>query len=166
MMEHTSAQKYWHRLFELGIFLKGVNGVWETLGGVLFLFLSRAAPGTSLLSVTSHELLEDPNDVFINFLVQIFQNVPSDARTFAAVYLLAHGILNIFLTIQLYRDRHWAYLVTIGFTLFFMTYQIYRIGIHHSLFLAAVTIFDAIFVVLAWHEYKHHRERKIERLAV
>jgi uncharacterized membrane protein len=153
--------KHWHKLFELSIFLKGVNGVWEVSSGVLVLFLSKITLETWFSIVTRYELLEDPNDVLINFLMSAFQNVSNNAQIFAAFYLLLHGLLNIFLTIQLYRNKPWAYLVTIGSVLLLMIYQIYRISIHHSLLLTAITIFDVFFIGLAWHEYKYHQEQRI-----
>ena len=152
-------QKYWHELFELGVLLKGINGIWETTSGLLFLFLSKETLQNWLFVVTRNELLEDPHDYLINFLTQIFQNVSHGARLFAAVYLVVHGLLNIFLAIQLRRNRHWAYLVTIGFTLLFLVYQIYRISVHHSVLLMVITLFDIIFVGLAWHEYKHYKKK-------
>ncbi len=158
-MTKISIQKYWHELFEFGVIIKGFNGVWETISGFLVLVLSKATLSHWFFLVTRNELLEDPNDKFINFLAHALQNFSADAKTFAALYILAHGVLNVFLAIQLYRDRHWAYLVTIGTMIMFMVYQTYRISIHHSLLLTAITIFDGIFILLAWHEYKYHRDR-------
>jgi len=72
---------------------------------------------------------------------------------------LLHGLLNIFLAIQLYRDKHWVYLLAVGTMTLSVFYQIYRISIYHSLLLAAFTIFDIFFIALAWHEYKHHKDK-------
>jgi uncharacterized membrane protein len=152
-------QKYWHELFEVGMTLKAFNGVWETVTGFLFLVLSKETLHKWFSRVFSNELLEDPHDKLIQFLTHTFQNVSSDTKTFAALYIFLHGILNIFLVVQLYRDKHWAYLVTIGSMVLFMIYQIHRISVHHSLFLTILTIFDALFIVLTWHEYKHHTEK-------
>ena len=78
-------QKYWHELFELGVFLKGVNGIWETTSGLLFLFLSKETLHNWFFVITRNEILEDPHDHLLNFLVQAFQNVSHGARLFAAV---------------------------------------------------------------------------------
>lgn len=159
-MLKLSARKFWHDLFEFGILIKGFNGAWETVSGLLVLFLSKATLSSwfSLL-IVRNELLEDPHDKFINFLADALQNFSNNTKTFAALYILSHGLLNIFLVIHLRRDKHWAYLVTIGATVMFMLYQIYRISLHHSLILAVITIFDAFFIMLAWHEYKYHRDK-------
>ena len=128
-------EKYWHKFFEIGVFVKGFNGIWETLSGLL--------------------VLEDPSDHLINFLAGVLQNFSREAQTFAALYILIHGALNIFLAVQLYRGKKWAYLFVINVTTLFVLYQIYRIGIHHSLLLTILTIIDILFVVVAWHEYRH-----------
>lgn len=160
-MKRLLSQKYWHELFEAGIAIKGFNGVWETITGFLFLVLSKETLDSWFSYITRNELLEDPRDNLIQFFAHTFQNFSSDTKTFAALYVFLHGILNIFLVIQLYRDKHWAYLVTIGSMIIFMIYQIYRISVHHSLFLTLITIFDALFIALAWHEYKYHRDKVV-----
>lgn len=147
-------QKYWHKLFKFSVLIKGFTGAWEVVSGFLFLFLSKAALGGWFSFLVHKELVEDPNDRFINFLAYALQNLSSDAKTFAALYVLAHGLLNIFLVIQLYRNKYWAYLVIVWVMLVSMPYQIYRISLHHSFVLAVITIFDAFFIALAWREYK------------
>ena len=153
-MLRSTIQKYWHLLFEFAVIIKGFNGVWETLSGFLVLFLNKTKLNNWFDILLHSELLEDPNDKFIAFLSHALQNFSADIKVFVASYMLVHGLLNIFLAIQLYRDKHWAYLFAIWTMLIFITYQIYRIVIHHSLILTALTIFDVVFVFLAWHEYK------------
>lgn len=155
--------KYWHNFFELGIFAKGFNGIWETTSGVLILFTGQLTLNDWFQALTRNELLEDPHDKLMGFLAHSLQNFSPDIQKFAALYLLIHGVLNIFLAIQLYRDKHWAYFVTILSVALSMVYQIHRIMLHHSLFLSAITVFDAIFIILAWHEYKYHQEKALGR---
>jgi uncharacterized membrane protein len=152
------SQKYWHKIFEFGVLLKGLNGTWETLSGLLVLFLNKTNLDYWFSLLTYNEILEDPNDKLINFFATVLQNFSKETITFAAIYLIFHGILNLFLAVQLYRDKHWAYLLTTGVLMVSVFYQIYRINIHHSLILIAITIFDIIFVFLTWHEYKYHKE--------
>jgi len=150
---------FWHELFEYGVFIKGLNGIWETVSGLLTLFLSKATFSKWFYLIARNELLEDPNDKFVNFLARALQNLSNNTKTFAALYILIHGLLNIFLAIQLYRDKHWAYPVTIGIMLIVALYQIQRISINHSLILTAITLLDLLFILLAWHEYKYHQEK-------
>ncbi len=159
-MKKFIKEKYWDRFFNLGIIIKAINGLWETITGFLFLFLSKATFSYWFYAVAQNELLEDPNDRLINFLTHSFQNFSINTKTFVAIFLLASGILNIFLVIQLLRKKYWAYLATIWIMLVFMIYQVFRIYIHHSLVLTIITIYDAIFIVVIWHEYKNHKELK------
>ncbi len=141
-------ERYWHTFFEFGVLIKGFNGVLETVGGVLILFLSKSAFGSLFSFLARGELL---------------QNLPAGAKTFAAIYILLHGILNIFLAIQLYRNRLWAYLATISAMILFIFYQIYRINLHHSITLTVVTIFDLLFIALAWHEYQYQKRIIVDK---
>jgi len=134
-MKTLIKEKYWHELFEIGIVLKGINGIWETLSGILILFLNKATLSNWFSYISYHELLEDPGDKFINFFAGLLQNLSSSTQTFVAIYILFHGCLNIFLSIQLYRKKHWAYLVTIVSIILFLFYQVYRVYLYHSVFL-------------------------------
>ncbi|MHB8871338.1 MAG: DUF2127 domain-containing protein [Candidatus Doudnabacteria bacterium] len=155
------AEKNWHRLFELGLIIKGVNGVIETLSGFFVIFASKATINTLFFNLTRGELLEDPHDRLINFIMHSLGQLSTSTKLFAAIYILTHGLLNIFLAIQLYREKLWAYLVTINLMILFIIYQIYRISYNHSLILTLITIWDIIFVIVLWHEYKYHKKQKL-----
>lgn len=159
MMEYkvSKFERYWHGFFEFGILLKGFNGVWETISGFLVLFLSRATFSRLFYFLARRELLENPRDRFLYFVVRSFQHVTPEIKVLAAAYILGHGLLNIFLAIQLYRNRLWAYLVTMSAMVVFMSYQVYRIVLHHSRALTILTIFDVLFLILTWHEYRYQR---------
>lgn len=154
-MRSILPEKYWHAFFESGIFLKGFNGVWEMLVGTLFFTLDRNTLHNWYAIITTHELLQDPNDPFLRLLAHTFQNANAGTQKFAATYLLIHGCINIFLAIQLYRGRHWAYPATIGVLAVFFVYQIYRIALYHSLVLMIITAFDVVLAILIWHEYRY-----------
>jgi len=149
---------YWHRLFEIGVVIKGINGAIETISGTLILLISKVTLYHVFTYFTRGELLEDPTDGFMQFLSFHLQTLSNSTKTFAAIYILLHGILNIFLATQLYRQRLWAYLITIGCMLLFMVYQIYRVTHTHSVILSVITLFDFIFIVLAWHEYQYRKD--------
>ncbi len=90
----------------------------------------------------------------------------SSMRAFIGVYLLFQGILNAFLAYNLFRNRLWAYQVTLGFTGLFVLYQIYRFSHTHSLLLLGLTLFDIVFMVLTWHEYQYQStNRNVEKTA-
>jgi len=113
-----------------------------------------------VLHFTRGELLEDPNDKIIQYITHTLQNFSNSTKTFAAIYILFHGIINIFLAIKLFQEKLWAYKVSIALTGTFMLYQLYRVASFHSLPLAIITLADFFFIILTWHEYKYKSRLK------
>jgi uncharacterized membrane protein len=150
-------EDYLHQIFEFGIFIKAVNGIWETISGIFILLSGKTVLNKLFYFVSNKELLEDPNDIFFNFLSKFLENLSHSTQVFIAFYILIHGLLNLFLVIQLYRDKIWAYLATMSVMVVFIFYQIHRIVLHHSVFLTLITTFDILFVILTWHEYKRKK---------
>lgn len=74
--------------------------------------------------------------------------------TFAALYLLAHGIVKIVLVAALLLNQMWSYPWMIGFLLLFIGYQLYLIALSPTWGLTALTIFDALIVWLTWREWR------------
>ena len=99
-------------------------------------------------------LSEDPNDYIASHLLGYAQGLTGGTVTFAALYLLVHGIVKIVLVAALLRNQIWAYPWMIGFLLIFIAYQIYQIALHPTLGLSALTIFDAAIVWLTWREWR------------
>jgi uncharacterized membrane protein len=142
------------RVFEVGIVLKGLDGVLETIGGLLLLAVTPATINTVVASLTQHELSEDPNDLVATHLLGYAQGLSGTSVTFAALYLLAHGIVKVVLVAALLRNQLWAYPWMIGFLTLFIGYQLYRLILHPALGLGALTVFDAVIVWLTWREWR------------
>ena len=99
MRKRNSQQPVLHYLFELGIFLKFLNGLLEVVGGV-FLFLSTPQSLSKLAAkLLTNELLEDPRGLVANTLLHAAQRLSANAQVFASVYLLVHGIVKVGLVI-------------------------------------------------------------------
>jgi uncharacterized membrane protein len=144
------------RIFEIGIILKGLDGVLEVIGGLLLLAVTPATIDRMTVRLTQHELSEDPNDFIASHLLRYTYGLTGSAVTFAAAYLLAHGIVKIVLVAALLRNQAWAYPWMIGFLLLFIGYQVYRLALSPTFWLTALTIFDALIVWLTWREW--HRQ--------
>lgn len=128
-------QKYWHTLFEASVLLKAINGVWETISGFALIFVTKNAIAHTFLG-----------------------HLSTGAKEFAGAYILAHGLINIFLAYHLYRDRLWAFWVSGGFFSISIIYLWHRQSHTNSPFLYALIVFDIIFVFLTIHEY-HFRAK-------
>lgn len=148
-------EKYIHRVFEFGVVIKGINGLIETVGGAVLLFVSRAKLGALFYFLTQRELAEDPHDGLVNYLGHYFQSMTAYSKYFGAIYLITHGVIKIFLVAGLLRNRLWAYPASMGFFILFILYQLYHLSHTYSLGLVLLTILDALVVVLTWHEYRY-----------
>jgi uncharacterized membrane protein len=142
------------RLFEIGIILKGLDGILETIGGLLLLVVTPATINRLTVLLTQHELSEDPNDFIAGHLLQYAHDLTGSAVTFAAVYLLLHGVTKIVLVAALLRNQIWAYPWMIGFLLIFIGYQLYRLVLSLTFGLSALTVFDAVIVWLTWRVWR------------
>lgn len=148
------SQKFWHDLFNAGVFLKALNSVWET-GAGLFLLLNTHAmfSGRPFLFIRE-EFLGGRGDMLFRFTSQHLNTLSVSTKNFIGLYLLLHGLLNMFLAYNLYKNRLWAYPAAMAVVSLFLVYQIYRLFHTHSLILLGVTMFDVTFVILTWHEYR------------
>lgn len=146
-------------IFKVGVFTKAANGIWETFTGALIILLGPQRLGKFLAFLARRELFEHPRDGLMTFAMHALQS--HSTRKFVALYFLIHGIVNLFLAIQLYRERLWAYVATVIAMSAYIVYQIHRINLYHSRLLMLVTVYDALFIILTWHEYRYRKQAKL-----
>jgi uncharacterized membrane protein len=154
------------RLFEIGIILKGLDGVVELVGGLLLLFVTPGDIYHLVAVLTQGELSEDPDDVVARYLLHTANGLSGNAVIFAAAYLLVHGAVKVVLVIALLLNKLWAYPSIIIILLIFIGYQLYRIVLNPSAGLITLTVFDALIVALTWREYRRQRRTPPDRPAV
>src|SRR5256886_6339428 len=83
------------RTFEVGITLKGLDGVLEVVGGLLLLVVSPATINQLVRSLTQHELSQDPHDFIATHLLNAANGLTGSSARFGAIYLLLHGVVKI-----------------------------------------------------------------------
>ena len=145
--------------FAIALVAKGLDGVLELAGGIALLLVPRKDLIGWVATLTQHELSEDPHDFIATHLLASAHHLTVATQTFAAVYLLAHGIVKVVLVVAVLRDRLWAYPWMIGFLLVFIGYQTYRFALQPTWGLALLTVFDALIVWLTRREYGKRRAR-------
>lgn len=147
------------RTFAIGIIAKGLNGIIEILGGLLLLIATPEAIGRLITALTRRELAEDPSDFLATRLLHLSQSttLTDSGLTFAAIYLLAHGVVKVVLVAAVLRGRLWAYPWMIGFLILFIGYQLYRIAVDPTAAMIALTVFDVVLTWLAIREWRRHR---------
>jgi len=152
------SQQQVHRLFAASVLIKGVDGVLETIGGFLFMFVSPKALNSLVVFFTAHELSEDPDDWFATTLRHAVHNLSSDTKLFVSAYLVAHGLVKVFLVAGLLRKKLWAYPAALWFLGIFLLYQLYRFSHTHSLGLLALSALDLFVASLVWLEYRSQKQ--------
>ena len=150
---------WWDRLFAVGIIAKGLDGILELVCGILLLFIPPENLKQWTILVAQPELTEDPDDFIANHLLQGIAGLTDHVVFFAALYLLAHGMVKVVLVMALLREKLWAYPWMIAVLIMFIGYQLFQITQTSSAGLVALTVFDILMVVLTWHEYRRHRLR-------
>ena len=149
-----------HIAFEVGVFLKGLNGLLELAGGILLLIFPPNALRHFVVNLTHNELSKDPHDFIALHLRHAAAALSTNAELFAAIYLLSHGIIKVVLVWALLRDKQWAFPWAIGIFAAFGLYQTYRYILEPSGWLLALTVLDVIVMFLTWAEW-----RRVKRTA-
>ena len=143
-----------HFLFEVGIWLKGLDAFLEMLGGMLLSFFTTAQISRLLVFATQHELSREPNDVVANYFFNLSQRLSVDAQNFASVYLVIHGAVKLLLVVLILKKKLWAYPIGIAFFAVFGLYEVYRFSYTGSLWLILFACADFLLTILTFHEYR------------
>ena len=143
-----------HISFEIGLFIKGIDGVLEVIGSALLILVSPNQVHIIITKITQHELSEDPNDFLVKLLFSLSNTYSVSVQLFSAFYLLTHGVIKLVIIYLLRRKKYWAYPLSIVFLLLFSIYQTYRFINTHSVWLIILTIFDAVMIFLTYQEYR------------
>jgi uncharacterized membrane protein len=143
-----------HRLFWIGILFKAINGLLETASGVILLTIGNETIARVTYAVVRPELAEDPNDWIANQLLSSALHLSSDAKLFAIVYLLVHGIVKLVIVAAIWFSQLWAYwLAGIVFSLF-VIYQMARFAVTHSILMLFLTAVDLVIIALLPPEHR------------
>ncbi|HKK27424.1 MAG TPA: DUF2127 domain-containing protein [Gemmatimonadota bacterium] len=143
-----------HRLFRIGTWLKGLDGLLELAGGTALLVLSRGQILRAAVFVTRRELSEDPGDPVANAILAAARHLAVDVRHFAAAYLLVHGAVKLVLVAGLLAERRRAFPVALAVLGAFVAYQVYRTFASGSLVLAGLTLVDIGIIALVAREWR------------
>lgn len=161
-MSHQKKEVLFHRIFEIGIVVKGVDGILELIGGVLLLSFKSQSISTVIQTIFRHELTQDPTDILANFFLQFSHQVSENTIFFAAIYLIIHGVIKLGLFVGLWYKKLWMYPLAGCVMAIFVAYQVGNILHLHSIVLALLTMIDLAILVLLRFEYKRIQEKNRE----
>lgn len=147
-----------HKMFVISLILKMLNAIAEIIGGIGALFISSAILIHIVNLIGKEELVEDPKDAIINYLMQAVQHYNVSVKAFVSAYLLIHGIIKVFLIYNLLKRRVWVYPVAMVVFGLFVAYQVYAYIQNSSVGLIMLTLLDIVVITLTYLEYRNIRE--------
>jgi uncharacterized membrane protein len=150
-------KSFQHRAFEMGIFLKGIDGLLECIGGVLIWFVTPALLFRVFRTLYGHEIFRVAGEQVGFHLQAESEKFASGSKIFPSLFLVSHGITKILLVAAIWMNRLWAYPLMIFVFSAFAVYQVYRLAHTHSVILAAVTVIDIAIIYLTCREYQEQR---------
>lgn len=146
-------EKEYLGLFRTTLYLKSVGAISDILSGIFVWFVSKAFLITFFLNFFHNELSDNPKDLIASFIVNVAASFSVSSQYFLGAYLFFHGVIKLFLVINLFRRKIWAYPVSIVVFSLLIIYQFYEYNFTKSLWLLAFTLLDVLVVLLTIHEY-------------
>ncbi len=147
-------------MFQIGIGLKGLNGFLEVLGALLILTIPPKTIDHALQTATNWEQNKHPQNWFLEFLIHAAEEISTDSKSFAVIYLLLHGAVKIGMMYGLLQKKLWAYPASIFCLLCFIAYQSFRLWTSFSVGILILTISDMIVIGLILIEYRAVKKRQ------
>lgn len=151
-----------HKVFDITLLLKGIHAAVETIGGILLYSISAGSILRVITYLVHDEIQEDPHDVIANYFLHLAQTFGGSSQSFAALYLLIHGVINALIVIALWKEKLWAYPLSFAALGAFIVYQLYLLTFGYSLWLVLFTILDIVIIFLVWHEYGVLKKRRAD----
>jgi uncharacterized membrane protein len=146
-----------HRLFELGLLAKLLDGALETVAALLLLLFKAPQINHWLQELTRHEIEQNRSRLWTALFFHAQHPLSPQTRLYAAAFLLGHGLIKIALVVALLRTQRWAYPVAMVVFSMFVVSQALRYSSTHSAWLLALTVLDVIVIGLTWLEFRRTR---------
>ena len=147
-----------HILFLAAIAIKGIDGLIETVLGILIAVVGPDRLFFFIAQFTTPELEFNPS----NHIARAIQNGAAGlARTagFAVFYLLMHGIVKMGIAVNLLRDKRWIFAPACVILAGFVAYLGYHAAAHLSWWSLSFALFDLFTLALVINEWMRVRAR-------
>lgn len=145
--------------FLAAVALKGIDGLAETLAGILVAFLGTQGVYDLVIQLTAPEFDLHRQNRAVHLLRHGASSFAHASSRFVVIWLIAHGIVKLALAIELLRGKTWVFPVAITILSGFVGYMTYRLAGHFSWWPFAFALFDAMTVALVLNEWRARRGR-------
>lgn len=160
---HSNQDLDWFsRFFRLAMFWKIFYGILKIVTAIVLLKFVVIDPSGLFYQLMAHEIIEDPNDLFVKIASPLIAHLSVNSTTFAAAYLLFWGIVDdIFLSLNILKGRLWAFPVALTLIALFVPYEIFRFSHTHSLALVFFIAVDIVIFLIINKEYQKVKHRML-----
>lgn len=138
-------------LFKIGMIVKGIDSVFEVIGGIILTMPTKLA--RYILVVSQHEAFRH-HTVLAGKLDRLAENVTMHPSVGQAVYLMVHGLSKVILILAITQNKRWGYTGFIGVLSLFTAIEMVRAISAHEVVTGVFGVFDMLVVVLIYKEYK------------
>jgi len=142
------------KFYEVGILIKGVDGLVELLSGLVLLVIPKHYILSITYTLTRGELAQDPHDFFATHLAHAGAHLAEGHNAFVVAFLLIHGAVKVGLVTALLLNKIWAYPVGIVLLGLLLVYQVYELATKPTFGMAFLSVLDAVIVWLVWREWQ------------
>ncbi|HTH72015.1 MAG TPA: DUF2127 domain-containing protein [Candidatus Pristimantibacillus sp.] len=147
------------KAYEIGLFIKGIDGTLELMGGIFLIAVPPSVITGFARFLTQREITDDPHDFVANHILDYGNALAHGQHLFASLFLLTHGAVKVALVIALLRQKLWAYPWALGALVLFLVYQAYLLKKGPSFGMAFLTVLDIIIIWLVWREWQKFRSK-------
>lgn len=163
--KHRRAPDSTDSAFKITLYLKGLDGFLELIGGTLLLFIKPEQVNHLARWLTQSQLSRDPHDFLAHHILKTAHDLNGASLLLGTIYLLAQGGIKLFIVYQVLHERIWAYKVLMAVISLFVIYQVYRLAVvKFSISLTLLTVFDLIIIYLAQKEYRRHNLKRLSEI--
>ncbi|HEY4320872.1 MAG TPA: DUF2127 domain-containing protein [Gemmatimonadales bacterium] len=141
-------------LFTIGVVVKAIDGLLEVAGGVLILFVTPDQGSRLERALIDNELPGRAHHFVATHMAHAVHHLANDGKHFAAIYLLAHGVVKVVLVAGLLLKMRIAYPAAIAVFLLFLIYQVFHYTQTHSISMLVLSALDILVIVLTVLEYR------------
>ena len=142
------------KTYEIGIVLKGIDGILELLGAALLIFIPAHDFASFARWVTDVEAGSSRHGFISSHILQLGHDLAQGHNLFAILFLLTHGIVKVVLVACLLRQKLWAYPFGLAALTLFLAYQLYEMIMRPTFGMGFLTVLDAIIIWLVWREWQ------------
>ncbi|HKR81584.1 MAG TPA: DUF2127 domain-containing protein [Candidatus Saccharimonadales bacterium] len=142
------------KTYEIGILLKGIDGVIELLGAAVLIFVPAHYFESFARALTDVEAGSSAHGFISAHILQIGHRLSEGHNFFAIAFLLTHGLVKVVLVVCLLRQKLWAYPFGLVALSLFLVYQLYEMIMRPTFGMGFLTVLDAVIIWLVWREWQ------------